>query len=125
MAKDLFADNEANEGEEDNDEDLVPTPPPKPLSKKPRSLEEISTTEIDTSPKKQDLLLNSNLLKSNSTLIKSPIMVDVMSNKCDRYVTPSIFAFCTFTSFQITTYHAEKCLIWQYNLLKIYMLAFS
>ena len=98
MAKDLFADNEANEGEEDNDEDLVPTPPPKPLSKKPRSLEEISTTEIDTSPKKQDLLLNSNLLKSNSTLIKSPIMVDVMSNKCDRYVqyiTPSIFTFST------------------------------
>ena len=90
MAKDLFADNEANEGEEDNDEDLVPTPPPKPLSKKPRSLEEISTTEIDTSPKKQDLLLNSNLLKSNSTLIKSPIMVDVMSNKCDRYVHNSI-----------------------------------
>ena len=85
MAKDLFADNEANEGEEDNDEDLVPTPPPKPLSKKPRSLDDMSTTEIDTSPKKQDLLLNSNLLKSNSTLIKSPIMVDVMSNKCDRY----------------------------------------
>ena len=108
MAKDLFADNEANEGEEDNDEDLVPTPPPKPLSKKPRSLEEISTTEIDTSPKKQDLLLNSNLLKSNSTLIKSPIMVDVMSNKCDRYVLHQYLLFAL--AFK---YYAEKCVIGQ------------
>ena len=87
MAKDLFADNEnANDvTDEDNDDrDLVPTPPPKPLSKKPCSLEDITAESDCKSSPKKDLLLNSTLLKSNSTLIKSPIMVDMMSNKCDR-----------------------------------------
>ena len=75
----------ANE-EDDNDvdDDLVPTPPPKPLSKKPCSLEDISSDMETASPKKQDLLLNSTLLKSNSTILKSPMVVDMVPNKCDR-----------------------------------------
>ena len=81
MAKDLFAEKEANDQDEDDDDDdediEVPSPPPKPSGKKP--FDPDNETALNSPLSLQKVMLNNH---NQIGLIKSP--VEIVKKLCDN-----------------------------------------
>lgn len=73
MAKDLFAEKEANDPDEDDDDDdiEVPSPPPKPSGKRPYDSDTGETNALVSSPLSlQKVMLNNHGIKSPVEIVK-------------------------------------------------------